>query len=142
ESGAGKSSLLNVLVGSPRQQVAEVRARDRKGRHTTIARLLLPLGGGATLIDTPGVRALGVWSEEGTSVDEAFPDVVALAEQCRFRDCTHRREPGCAVLAAVAEGGLEAERLERYQNLADEYDSLDRRREEAGWRRGRTSRRR
>jgi ribosome biogenesis GTPase len=142
ESGAGKSSLVNELVGADLQAVAEVRARDRKGRHTTVARRLVPLPFGGTLIDTPGVRALGVWSEEGGSVDEAFPDITALAEACRFRDCTHRAEPGCAVRAAVSAGALEGARLDRFQTLAEEYDGLDRRREESDWRHGQSSRRR
>jgi ribosome biogenesis GTPase len=142
ESGAGKSSLVNHLVGASVQQVADVRARDRKGRHTTVARRLLPVPGGGVVVDTPGVRALGVWSDEGLSLDEAFPEVAELAAGCRFRDCTHRREPGCAVRAAVAAGELDTARLDRYQALADEYDGLDRRREQSGWRGARTARRR
>lgn len=142
ESGAGKSSLVNELLGASVQPVADVRARDRKGRHTTVARRLLAVPGGGVVIDTPGVRALGVWSDEGLSLDDAFPEVTALASRCRFRDCTHRSEPGCAALAAVAAGQLDATRLDRYQALAEEYDGLDRRREQSGWRRGRTARRR
>ncbi len=141
ESGAGKSSLVNALLGGEIQPVAAVRAKDRRGRHTTTGRRLLPLSEGATLIDTPGVRSLGLWEDEG-GLDETFPDIVAIAPGCRFRDCTHRREPGCAVVAAVARGRLEASRLARYNALADELDELDRRREEATWTQGRGAKRR
>lgn len=142
ESGAGKSSLVNSLVGREVQPVADVRARDRKGRHTTVARRLVAVPGGGVVVDTPGLRALGLWSDEGLSLDDAFPEVTVLAADCRFRDCTHRAEPGCAVRAAVADGRLDLARLDRYQALAEEYDSLDRRRQESSWRSGRTRRRR
>jgi ribosome biogenesis GTPase len=126
ESGAGKSTLVNVMVGESRQEVAEVRAVDRKGRHTTTGRELFPLPGGGAVIDTPGLRALGLWDDQG--VEEAFPDIEQLGAACRFRNCSHRDEPGCAVTAAVAAGGLDPERLRRYQVLQDEVAALEWRR--------------
>ncbi len=118
-SGAGKSTLINALLGEQRQATREVRLSDGRGRHTTVARELVQLPGGGLLIDTPGLRALQLGgSEEGIS--SAFPDVEELAGSCRFRDCTHREEPGCAVCAAVEEGSLPAERLASYHKLRRE----------------------
>jgi ribosome biogenesis GTPase len=136
ESGAGKSSLVNALVGREAQEVAEVRAGDRRGRHTTTTRELFPLPRGGVVIDTPGVRALGLWTElddELPGVDEAFADIAALAEGCRFRDCGHRGEPACAVAEAVEEGHLHAARLERFRALNAEIDALERRRRQAAY---------
>jgi len=118
-SGVGKSTLVNALIGGERQQVAAVREGDGKGRHTTTRQELIVTPAGALLIDTPGMRELGLWqAEEG--VDRAFDDLVSLAEGCRFRDCAHAGEPGCAVLAAVHAGELEPDRLESYQRLQRE----------------------
>lgn len=118
-SGAGKSTLLNALLGEARQRTAEVRPGDDRGRHTTTHRELFPLPGGALVIDTPGLREWQLWEAEG-GLDQAFPDLEAAAAGCRFRDCTHQSEPGCAVLAAVAEGGLAEARLRSRQKLARE----------------------
>ncbi len=117
-SGAGKSTLINALLGEERMPTAEVRD-DGRGRHTTTHRELLPLPGGGVLIDTPGMRSVGLWeAEEG--VEQTFADIEALAEQCRFSDCTHVHEPGCAVQAAIADGRLDAERLQSYEKLLAE----------------------
>ena len=126
-SGAGKSSLANALLGDDVMETQEVRAGDQRGRHTTTSRHLLPLGRGGVLIDTPGLRGVGVWGgEEGLSV--AFADVEQHIGQCRFRDCRHDREPGCAVLAAVEAGELTPERVANYRKLLEEVRPGDRRR--------------
>jgi ribosome biogenesis GTPase len=118
-SGAGKSTLLNALLGQQVQATREVRVSDGRGRHTTVARQLFRMPGGGLLIDTPGLRAFGLTgSEEG--IASAFPDVEAAAESCRFRDCTHHDEPGCAVRAAVAAKTLAPERLASYHKLMGE----------------------
>jgi ribosome biogenesis GTPase len=122
-SGVGKSSLVNRLLGRDRQDVAELRA-DGRGRHTTTYRELIPLPGGGLLLDTPGMRELGLW-DAGGGVDQTFADVAELAAECRFRDCAHEGEPGCAVLAAVADGRLAAERLESYRKLLGELRHLE-----------------
>jgi len=118
-SGAGKSTLANALLGEDVLATGEVRAADHRGRHTTTSRQLVPLPAGGVLIDTPGIRSISVWGgEEGLSA--AFADVEDLAVECRFRDCRHDQEPGCAVLAAVEAGELESERLESYKKLVGE----------------------
>ena len=98
-----------------------VRVRDGKGRHTTTRRELLELPGGGCLIDTPGMRELGLW-EAGEGIDRAFADLTALARGCRFRDCRHVNEPGCAVRAALAAGTVDAERYAHYMKLLAERD--------------------
>ena len=118
-SGVGKSNLLNALVGAPVLAVAEVRGADRAGRHTTVRRELVLMPGGGVLIDTPGLRAVSLW-EADVALDEVFADIAGRAGDCRFRDCTHRSEPGCAVQQAVRAGAVDAARLERYQRLWDE----------------------
>lgn len=118
-SGAGKSSLANALLGDEVLATGEVRDADHRGRHTTTSRQLVPLPGGGVLIDTPGIRSIGVWGgEEGLSA--AFADVQELAMACRFRDCRHEREPGCAVSDAVARGALDPARLDSYRKLLGE----------------------
>jgi ribosome biogenesis GTPase len=118
-SGAGKSTLINALLGEERQATRTVRVQDGRGRHTTVARELVPVPRGGVLIDTPGLRAVGLTgSEEG--IASAFPEIDAAALSCRYRDCTHRDEPGCAVTAAVASGELPAERLASYRKLLRE----------------------
>ena len=117
-SGAGKSTLTNTLLGIERMKTGEVRESDSRGRHTTTHRALIPLPTGACMIDTPGMRELKPTGEE--DVAENFADVEALAAQCRFRDCAHDREPGCAVRAAIEAGTLDAQRFANYRKLGDE----------------------
>lgn len=121
-SGAGKSTLTNTLLGDERMKTNEVRENDSRGRHTTTHRALMPLPSGACLIDTPGMRELKPTGEEDL-VEGGFADVEALAEQCRFRDCSHQREPGCAVRAAIERGELDEERFLNYLKLRDEVAS-------------------
>lgn len=122
-SGVGKSTLLNSLMGDEVQATAEVREYDGKGRHTTIAREMFFLPDGGILIDTPGMRALALWeAEEGMAA--AFPDIEELAAGCRFADCTHTREPGCAVKAAAEAGELAERRLESYLRLTEELQRI------------------
>ena len=117
-SGAGKSTLTNTLLGIERMKTGDVRAHDARGRHTTTHRALIPLPSGACLIDTPGMRELKPTGEE--DVAESFEDIEVLAAQCRFRDCRHQREPGCAVRAAVEADALDPGRLANYAKLRDE----------------------
>lgn len=128
-SGVGKSTLVNRLVGHNLQRTRAVRDADQKGRHTTTHRQLIALPGGGLLIDTPGMRELQLWDGAG-GLGAAFDDIEAIAPGCRFRDCRHATEPGCAVKAAVAEGRLEARRLDSYRDLRREQDSLAQRQDE------------
>jgi ribosome biogenesis GTPase len=125
ESGGGKSSLVNALTEGD-ELVGEVREGDAKGRHTTTWRQLVDLPGGGALIDTPGVRSLGLWADPET-VEAAFTDIAELAEHCRFRDCAHDAEPGCAVQAAVEDRTLPEKRFEQYHSLHREAAALERR---------------
>jgi len=118
-SGVGKSTIVNSLLGESRQQTGAVRAADARGRHTTTARTLHRLPSGAWLIDTPGMRALGL-VEADAGLQAVFEDVAELAARCRFPDCRHEDEPGCAVRAAVAAGDLPAERVDRFFKLERE----------------------
>lgn len=119
QSGAGKSTLTNALLGSEVQEVQTVRDADGKGRHTTTTRDLLPLPGGGVLIDTPGLRGVGLWDAQ-SGVSQVFAEIEALARDCRFHDCSHQSEPGCAVLTALEEGVLPHRRLESYRKLLRE----------------------
>ena len=122
-SGVGKSSLLNRLLGWERQDVQTLRG-DGKGRHTTTHRELVPLAKGGLVLDTPGMRELGLWSAEA-GVDETFSDLAELAAGCRFTDCAHQSEPGCAVRAAIADGRFAEERLSSYRKLQRELERLE-----------------
>ena len=122
-SGAGKSTLVNRLLRQELQPTQPVLGSDSRGRHTTTARELFTLSGGAMVIDTPGLRELQLWNA-GEGLAQAFADVDALAAQCRFRDCRHGGEPGCAVQAALQEGTLDAERLESRRKLEREQNFL------------------
>ncbi|HVE46488.1 MAG TPA: ribosome small subunit-dependent GTPase A [Acidimicrobiales bacterium] len=124
-SGSGKSTLVNRLLKENRQAIGEVRAGDHKGRHTTSSRHLLVVPGGGVLIDTPGLRSVGLDGAEG-GVAMTFPDVEEMAEQCRFRDCVHTNEPGCAVVAAVADGRLDRDRVASYRKLQAELEESGR----------------
>jgi ribosome biogenesis GTPase len=117
-SGAGKSTLVNALLGTETQVTAEVREHDRRGRHATAARQLFLIPGGGAVIDSPGIRELKLWGSAG--LDEVFDDVTALAAGCRFTDCRHDDEPGCAVRAAIERGELEPDRLESLLKLERE----------------------
>jgi ribosome biogenesis GTPase len=130
-SGVGKSMLVNRLLGGDRLKVGEIRESDGRGRHTTTSRQLVELPGGALLIDTPGMRELQLWSDE-SAVEQAFDDIAALAARCRFDDCAHAGEPGCAVLEAVAAGRLDDDRLANYQRLLREAAFEARKRDKAG----------
>jgi ribosome biogenesis GTPase / thiamine phosphate phosphatase len=123
-SGVGKSTLVNALVGNERQATSAVRAGDQRGRHTTVAAELVPLPAEGWLIDTPGVRALSLWLS-GTGIERAFADVFDLMDHCRFRDCKHDQEPGCAVQAAIAAGELDPVRLTSLERLIEEEAALE-----------------
>ena len=118
-SGAGKSTLTNTLLGEQRQLTAEVRADDSKGRHTTTARSLIPMAGGVMLLDTPGMRELQLVDMED-GIAATFADIGLLSGQCRFNDCCHSSEPGCAVQGAITAGTLELCRLQNYDRLMRE----------------------
>ena len=117
-SGAGKSTLINRLLGEERLKTGGLRNDDR-GRHTTTHRELIILPDGAMVIDTPGMRELGMW-DASEGIDTAFADIEELAEACRFRDCTHSGEPGCAVCQAITEGTLSQSRWQSYLKLTAE----------------------
>ncbi|MBT3396851.1 MAG: ribosome small subunit-dependent GTPase A, partial [Alphaproteobacteria bacterium] len=115
-SGTGKSTLANTLAGTDYQRTAEIRDDDSKGRHTTSERVLLPLAGAGWLADTPGMREIQLL-DVADGISAAFADVEALAEACKFRNCSHGNEPGCAVAAAVASGDLTARRVDSFRKL-------------------------
>jgi len=127
-SGVGKSTLANRLIGEDRLTTSEVRASDDKGRHTTTSRELFVLPSGALLIDTPGMRELGLW-DAGAGIDATFEDIEQLASACRFGDCRHQREPGCAIHGAIANGILEEARWRSYEKLQRELAHEARRRD-------------
>lgn len=123
-SGAGKSTMVNALVGGEVQRTGEVRSGDGRGRHTTTAAELVPLPGGGWLLDTPGLRSVALWLGAG-GIERAFADVFAVADGCRFRDCAHVNEPGCAVRGAVERGALDAARVESMRQLVREEQELE-----------------
>ncbi|MFD3596076.1 ribosome small subunit-dependent GTPase A [Nocardia sp. NPDC058640] len=120
-SGAGKSTLANALLGAEVFATNAVRAVDGKGRHTTVHRELRPLPGGGTLIDTPGLRGIGLY-DAAEGIGKTFSDIESLAADCRFADCAHESEPGCAVQAALTDGTITERRLTSYRKLAREND--------------------
>jgi ribosome biogenesis GTPase / thiamine phosphate phosphatase len=122
-SGVGKSTLINRLAGRELLPTAET-SKAGRGRHTTTNRELVPLPGGALLLDTPGMRELALWADESV-LGSTFTDIVELAGACRFADCTHLHEPGCAVQAAIAEGSLDADRFDSYVKLQRELRALE-----------------
>jgi ribosome biogenesis GTPase / thiamine phosphate phosphatase len=137
-SGAGKSTLVNALLGEERMRTGGVRAGDGRGRHVTTHRQLVLLRGGGLLLDTPGMRELQLFDEDG--IDSVFGDIAALAGRCRFRDCRHDTEPGCAVKQAAESGSLEPDRMQHYRKLEREaranelrHDEHRRRQAERVW---------
>ena len=129
-SGVGKSTIVNRLLGHDMQAVAPIRESDGTGRHTTTSRQLIKLPNGALLIDTPGMRELQPWADE-SAVDGVFADIAEIAHSCRFSDCSHSHEPGCAVVEAIASGGLDGGRLDHYRRLAREAAFEERKRDKA-----------
>lgn len=129
-SGAGKSTLINALAGRNIQQTGSVRTGDGKGRHTTTSRELIPLAGGAVLMDTPGVRGFGLFDAED-GMEEMFGDLETLLSACRFADCSHQAEPDCAVQAALADGSLDPRRWASYLKLQRELAALNRKHDAA-----------
>jgi ribosome biogenesis GTPase len=129
-SGVGKSTITNQLLHSDVQSTLEIRSGDDRGRHSTTYRRLFLMPSGGVLIDTPGMREFVAWDAE-SGTEEVFDDIAQLAAQCRFRDCRHETEPGCAIRAAIAEGSLDASRLTNYDKLRKELAYLDRRRDVA-----------
>lgn len=119
ESGAGKSTLVNALIGEDVAATGDVRAGDSKGRHTTTTRQLHPLPGGGVLLDSPGIRAVGLWVDP-EAVDAVFPEIEALTADCRFADCAHQGDLGCAVAAAVETGALARERYDAWDGMRRE----------------------
>ncbi|WP_176736740.1 ribosome small subunit-dependent GTPase A [Oligoflexus tunisiensis] len=129
-SGVGKSTLLNALLGSAKQETAGIRESDSRGRHTTSSRSLVPLPSGALLIDTPGIRELGLWNLDEETLQGSFDELEGWGERCRYRDCRHESEPGCAVQEAVRTGQLDAGRLASYRKLQKEQAFYERRQDQ------------
>ena len=127
-SGVGKSSIVNRLVGEERLPTGEVRPWDSRGRHTSVHRQLVVRAAGGVIIDTPGIRELQLWDTEG--LEDAFSDIAGLSEGCRFRDCRHQREPGCAVKAAVDSGLLASGRYENFLKLQYEEEEMNKKKDE------------
>jgi ribosome biogenesis GTPase len=128
-SGAGKSSLVNALVGREALLTGAVREGDARGRHTSVHRQLVARAAGGLIIDTPGMRELQLW-ESAAPVGDAFDDVTSFGGACRFRDCRHDKEPGCAVKEAVAAGTLAPGRYDSFVKLLHEHQELERRLDE------------
>ncbi|MFI5176156.1 MAG: ribosome small subunit-dependent GTPase A [Terriglobia bacterium] len=123
-SGVGKSTIINALRGDALQRVQSVRLSDDRGRHTTTSRQMIVLPDGGVVVDTPGMRELQLW-ESDAGLSQAFEDLEALGRGCRFRDCQHRGEPGCAIPQAIEDGTLPRERLENYQKMQAELRFLE-----------------
>jgi ribosome biogenesis GTPase len=128
-SGVGKSTLINSVLGIEQLDTGVVREGDDRGRHTTTHRELIRVPSGGLVIDTPGLREVQLWGEASGGLTETFQDVAELASTCRFADCVHETEPGCAVRDAIRSGALPAERLESYRKLQRELARLERRRD-------------
>ncbi len=128
-SGIGKSTLVNELSDGVVQRTGEVRAADNRGRHTTVTRDLIPLPNGGIVIDTPGIREIGLWQSH-RGLAKTFPEITEATQKCRFADCDHRAEPGCAVVAAQLDGLIAERRLEHWRDLRAELDLQDEQLEE------------
>jgi ribosome biogenesis GTPase / thiamine phosphate phosphatase len=122
-SGAGKSTLLNQVQPGLKLRIGEISAKGRRGKNTTVSAVMLPLDGGGYLVDTPGFSEVGLWGIDPKQLDTCFPDFRPYLGHCKYADCRHRSEPGCRVLAAVAEGAIGADRLESYLVLLEELES-------------------
>jgi ribosome biogenesis GTPase len=122
-SGAGKSSLLNAIQPGLRLRIGDVSEKVGRGRHTTVSAVMIPLEAGGFLVDTPGFSEVGLWGVEPRELATCFPEMRPLVDGCRFADCLHRTEPGCAVRAAVEQGGIAPERMESYLALLEELRS-------------------
>jgi ribosome biogenesis GTPase len=125
-SGAGKSSLLNAIEPGLRLRTAEVSERIRRGRHTTVSAVMIPLSVGGFLTDTPGFSEVGLWGIEPRDLAQCFPELRPLVDQCRYGDCRHMVEPGCAVRTAVDEGLVAGDRYESYRALLEEIEAMPR----------------
>ena len=128
-SGVGKSTLINSLLGEERQPVGDVREKNGKGRHITVKRELIPLPGGGMFIDNPGMRSISLWGEKD-GLDETSEDITELAKKCKFTDCQHKTEPGCAINEALENGTLDKERYSNYLKLQKELRILAVRKEQ------------
>lgn len=130
KSGVGKSSLINLLVGEEVQETARVREGDGKGRHTTVSREIVDIPHAGRIIDMPGVRGVGLW-EADTGIELTFSDIEEISQNCKFRDCKHGSEPGCAVREAVESGRVSQKRLDSYCALKQEVEDMQMKREES-----------
>jgi ribosome biogenesis GTPase / thiamine phosphate phosphatase len=130
-SGVGKSALINALLGTQRQTIGNVREDDRQGKHTTTRRELIRVPEGGVLIDTPGMREIQLWGDE-ENLKSAFEDIDLIAKDCRFTDCQHLNEPGCAISQAISNGNLDAGRFQSYQKLQREIQHLEMRQSDQG----------
>lgn len=131
-SGVGKSTLVNILSQKNSRATGTVRKKDGKGRHTTVSREIIDIPEAGRIVDMPGVRGLGLWDAHA-GIEKAFSDIVRLSQGCRFRDCEHGNEPGCAVQDAVRTGKIPAARLSSYRNLVNELRDMDERKRQANW---------
>ena len=122
-SGAGKSSLLNALEPGLKLRTGEISAKVRRGKHTTVGAVMLPLSGGGFLVDTPGFSEVGLWGVDPGELDDCFPEFRAFLGQCRYADCRHRSEPGCRVRGAIEDGVISADRWQSYLVLLDELEN-------------------